>query len=383
MLAQALTTACGSPPSAAAPEQTDVVARAVGTNVALGKTMSTSGYTQVYGPGNANDGNATTYWEGTANAYPNTLTVTLGSNFDITQVVVQLNPDSVWATRTQNITVLGHNASTSTFSTLVAAANYTFNPASGNQITIPVTSTVSEVRLQFNSNTGSTGGQVAEFQVIGTASAGTATYALTVNGGTGGGSYAAGSVVNISANAAPSGQVFSSWSGGNAASFGNTSSASTTYTMGSAAASITANYTSAGTTGNKYEAESATLSGGAATTTNHANYAARASWRATGPWAPRPSSPSPRRARAGTTWACATATASRTPTSPSTSTAAGWCRASCPRPTATGTPGPTRRRRPTSTRAATRWPTSTTRVTAPTSTWTTSPWPPPACPSRT
>ncbi|WP_233261257.1 CARDB domain-containing protein [Vitiosangium sp. GDMCC 1.1324] len=267
---QLLISACGAQPSAPA-ENPGVVTSGLDTNVALGKSITTSGYTQVYAATNANDGNRTTYWEGTANAYPNTLTVNLGSNYTISSVVVQLNPDSVWGARTQNITVLGHNASTSTFSTLVAAANYNFDPATGNQVTIPLSTTASEVRLQFASNTGAPGGQVAEFQIFGSPAGGTTTYALTVNNGTGSGTYASGTVVNIAANTPPSGQVFNGWTGGVASSFGNINSASTTYTMTAAAATITATYTTA-TGGNKYEAESATLSGGAATTTNHNNY---------------------------------------------------------------------------------------------------------------
>ena len=271
MLLQMTTSACGTQTSAPALD-TGSVTQAVDQNVALGKPISTSGYTQTYAPANANDGNRTTYWEGTANAYPNTLTVNLGSNHTVSSIVLQLNPDSIWASRTQNITVLGHNASTSTFSTLVAAANYTFNPATGNQVTIPVTGTVSEVRLQFSSNSGSTGAQIAEFQVFGSPASGTVTYALTVNGGSGGGSYSAGTAVNITANAPPAGQVFSGWTGAAASSFGNVNSASTTFTMPSAAASISATYAPTGSTGNKYEAESATLSGGAVQTTNHAGY---------------------------------------------------------------------------------------------------------------
>jgi hypothetical protein len=266
-----MTSACGSQTSVPSADM-GVVAQAVDQNVALGKSITTSGYTQTYAATNANDGNRSTYWEGAANSYPNTLTVNLGSNHNISAIVLQLNPDSIWASRTQNLTVLGHNASTGTFSTLVAAANYTFNPATGNQVTIPVTGTVSEVRLQFASNTGSTGAQIAEFQVLGSPAAGTATYALTVNGGTGGGSYAAGTAVSISANAAPAGQIFSAWTGGSASSFGNVNAASTTYTMPAAASSITATYAPSGSTGNKYEAESAVLSGGAQATTNHAGY---------------------------------------------------------------------------------------------------------------
>ncbi|MDY7231024.1 CARDB domain-containing protein [Hyalangium rubrum] len=261
--------ACESPGQASG--DTGVVALALDQNVAQGKAITASSYTQVYAATNANDGNRGTYWEGAPNAYPNTLTVNLGGNHTLSSVVLQLNPDSIWGTRTQTLSVLGHNASTSTFSTLVGSATYTFNPASGNQVTIPVTATVSEVRLQFTANSGGTGGQLAEFQVFGTPSGGTTTYALTVNNGTGSGSYAAGTAVSISANAPPSGQVFNGWTGGVASSFGNASAASTTYTMTAAAATITATY-AASTGGSKYEAESATLSGGAGINSNHPGY---------------------------------------------------------------------------------------------------------------
>lgn len=269
MVLQLFVSACE--PQSAAPLELGVVTQGVDSNVALGKSISTSGYTQVYVPANANDGSRTTYWEGAPNAYPNTLTVNLGSNYVISSVVVQLNPDSIWGTRTQNIAVLGHNASTSTFSTLVAAATYTFNPATGNQVTIPVSATVSEVRLQFASNSGAPGGQVAEFQVFGSPAGGTQTYALTVNNGSGSGTYAAGTVVNIAANTPPAGQVFNGWTGGVASSYGNANSASTTYTMTAAATSITATYATS-TGGTRYEAESATLSGGAQFNNNHTGY---------------------------------------------------------------------------------------------------------------
>jgi uncharacterized protein YjdB len=69
------------------------------------------------------------------------------------------------------------------------------------------------------------------------------TYALTVGSGTGGGSYAVTTVVPISADAAPSGQVFDKWvltSGGG--SFADANSASTTFTMPARAATVTATY---------------------------------------------------------------------------------------------------------------------------------------------
>ncbi|MCG5435516.1 discoidin domain-containing protein [Micromonospora foliorum] len=137
-----------------------------GSNLATGKPITASGYVHTFVATNANDNNVATYWEGNGN--PSTLTVQLGANASLSQVVVKLNPDSAWGTRTQNITVLGRDQGSSSFTTLVGAANYTFNPGSGNTVTIPVSGAAADVRLSIASNTGAPAGQVAEFQVFGT-----------------------------------------------------------------------------------------------------------------------------------------------------------------------------------------------------------------------
>ncbi|MDR3314596.1 MAG: InlB B-repeat-containing protein [Oscillospiraceae bacterium] len=68
-----------------------------------------------------------------------------------------------------------------------------------------------------------------------------ATYALTVTNGTGSGSYAAGAVVSITANTAPTGKVFDKWTT-TSGTIANASSASTTFTMPAGAATVTATY---------------------------------------------------------------------------------------------------------------------------------------------
>lgn len=108
-----------------------------------------------------------TYWEGAGGSYPNLLTVDLGANANVTSIVLKLNPSAAWGTRTQTLEIQGREQSASGFTTIVPSANYTFNPATGNTVTIPVTATVKDVRLRITSNTGSSAGQVAEFQVIG------------------------------------------------------------------------------------------------------------------------------------------------------------------------------------------------------------------------
>jgi hypothetical protein len=139
-----------------------------GSNLAVGKTITASSNTQSFVAANANDGSVTTYWESGSGSYPATLAVSLGANASISSVVVKLNPDAAWATRTQTIEVLGKPQGGSAFTTLVASATYTFNPASGNVVNIPVIGTVSDVQLKFTANSGAPGAQVAEFEVIGT-----------------------------------------------------------------------------------------------------------------------------------------------------------------------------------------------------------------------
>jgi len=67
---------------------------------------------------------------------------------------------------------------------------------------------------------------------------------LTVVNGSGSGTYPAGKVVTISANAAPAGETFSDWTG---ATVANAAAPTTTLTMPSSSTTVTANYTNAPT----------------------------------------------------------------------------------------------------------------------------------------
>ncbi|KXK60539.1 Secreted glycosyl hydrolase [Micromonospora rosaria] len=139
-----------------------------GRNLAAGKPATASSTVHVFTAANAVDDDVTTYWEGAPGAYPSTLTVALGANASISAVVVKLNPDPAWGPRTQTFQILGREQAAAGFSTLVGAAAYSFSPAGGNTVTVPVSATAADVRLQFTANTGSANGQVAELQVIGT-----------------------------------------------------------------------------------------------------------------------------------------------------------------------------------------------------------------------
>ncbi|MEV7947699.1 CARDB domain-containing protein [Streptomyces rubiginosohelvolus] len=138
------------------------------TDLARGKTVTASGSHGGYPAANANDGKVDSYWE--SNGHPADLTVKLGADADLGSVVVKLNPDPIWATRTQDIQVLGRTQNGAAFTSLRARAGYVFNPGSNrNTVTIPVDGRVADLQLKFFSNTEAPGAQVAEIQVFGTA----------------------------------------------------------------------------------------------------------------------------------------------------------------------------------------------------------------------
>ncbi|HEY2672902.1 MAG TPA: discoidin domain-containing protein [Rugosimonospora sp.] len=135
-------------------------------NLALHKATAESSHTQVYGSGNAVDGDPNTYWESANNAFPQWLQVDLGATVGARRVVLKVPPPSAWGTRTQTLSVSG-SVDGSSFATVVGSAGYTFNPATGNTatITFPSTASVRYLRLTFTGNTGWPAGQVSEFEV--------------------------------------------------------------------------------------------------------------------------------------------------------------------------------------------------------------------------
>jgi len=133
-------------------------------DLAQGQPATASGYTQTYTPANAVDGNTSTYWESSNNAFPQWLQLDLGSATKVGRLVLDLPPSSAWATRTQTLSVSG-STDGSTFSTLAPSASYTFNPSSGNTATITFSAaSVRYLRLTFTANTGWAAGQLSELQ---------------------------------------------------------------------------------------------------------------------------------------------------------------------------------------------------------------------------
>ncbi len=140
-------------------------AAAASVNLALGKTLTASSFTQVYGPGNANDGNKATYWESNNNAFPQWIQADLGSSVGVNQVVLRL-PDG-WGARDQTLKVQG-STNNSAFTDLTASKAYTFNSAGANSVTISFdTTTQRYVRILITANSQQPGGQLSELEVYG------------------------------------------------------------------------------------------------------------------------------------------------------------------------------------------------------------------------
>ncbi|MFG2839985.1 discoidin domain-containing protein [Streptomyces zaomyceticus] len=138
-----------------------------GSNLAVGRAVEASSATGSFTAANANDNNTATYWEGGGGSYPQTLTLKLGANADLDKLVLKLDPAQAWQARNQTIEVLGREQSATAFTGKVAARSYSFDPASGNTVTIPLTARLADVQLRFTANSGAPAGQIAEFQAIG------------------------------------------------------------------------------------------------------------------------------------------------------------------------------------------------------------------------
>ncbi|QDY08030.1 mycodextranase [Micromonospora sp. HM134] len=155
-----------TPPPTTTPPSTPPPTTAPPTgNLAAGRPVAETSHADVYGVGNTVDGNPATYWESTNNAFPQSVTVDLGSARTVGRVVLRLPASAAWQTRTQTVAVLG-STDGSSFTTLKAAAGYPFDPAAGNSVSIALPSGDRRfVRLTFTGNTGWPAGQLSEFEV--------------------------------------------------------------------------------------------------------------------------------------------------------------------------------------------------------------------------
>lgn len=134
-------------------------------NLAKGRPATATGSQDVYTPGKAVDGDANSYWESGNNAFPQSLTVDLGSREAVRRLVLKLPPSSAWGARTQTVTVLG-STDGSNFSTVVGPTGYRFDPATGNTVTValPAGTGLRHLRLSVSANTGWPAAQFSEVE---------------------------------------------------------------------------------------------------------------------------------------------------------------------------------------------------------------------------
>ncbi len=133
-------------------------------NLAKGGPASATGSQDVYTPGKAVDGDANSYWESANNAFPQSWTVDLGAAEPVRRLVLKLPPQSAWQARTQTVTVLG-STDGSTYTTVVGAQGYRFDPATGNTATVSLPGTsLRYLRLSVSANTGWPAGQFSEVE---------------------------------------------------------------------------------------------------------------------------------------------------------------------------------------------------------------------------
>ncbi|MFI0507843.1 discoidin domain-containing protein [Streptomyces albogriseolus] len=135
-------------------------------NLALNRPATATGSQDVYTPGKAVDGAPNTYWESANHAFPQTLTIDLGATRTVRRVVLKLPPQAAWQARTQTLSVQG-STDGSAYTTLAAAREYRFDPATGNTVTVQVDGSPRHLRLHVTGNTGWPAAQFSEVEVYG------------------------------------------------------------------------------------------------------------------------------------------------------------------------------------------------------------------------
>jgi len=146
------------------------------------------------------------------------------------------NHDALDIAAGRNFAFAGASVLTITSSGGAATGTYTL-VTGGNNITGSAPATVN-----LPTNWAATVSISGNSLLLNVTSAGATTYLLTVNNGTGGGRYAAGTAVPIAANAPAPGYHFVNWTTADGGSFADANAASTTYTMPANPATVTANY---------------------------------------------------------------------------------------------------------------------------------------------
>lgn len=154
----AVTTATTTRHSAAAATTTP-------TDLALGKTESSSSHAGSFVASNVIDGNAGTYWQSQVDSgsFTEWVQVDLESATKVSKIVMRLPPS--WSSRTQTIEIYGLATGYDAF-VIEPTSTYSFDRASGNTVTVTFAALSTRyVQLVITGNSVLDAGQMGEVQI--------------------------------------------------------------------------------------------------------------------------------------------------------------------------------------------------------------------------
>jgi hypothetical protein len=162
-------------PRASSPSPSPSATAVTPVDLALGRPITASGSSSSP-PANAVDGDSVTVWQGATgpggslNRRTQRITVDLGTPASIGRIVLCLPPQAAWPARTETLSISGGTsggADDVSYQTIVGATGYTFDPATGNTVTITVPPVdVRYVQFEVSANTGASAGQLSEIEIF-------------------------------------------------------------------------------------------------------------------------------------------------------------------------------------------------------------------------
>jgi hypothetical protein len=152
-------------PNATVPEAPE------GDNLALGASAKANGFTDVYQPSYAIDGDRAggSYWEGKAFELAggsDTFQVTMDKAVEFNTICIKLNENKVWAKRTQTFSIEGSDDGKN-WKEILPSTEYKFDPKTGNFVVASFDKVKYKcVQITFTANSGAVGGQMAELEIF-------------------------------------------------------------------------------------------------------------------------------------------------------------------------------------------------------------------------
>lgn len=138
-----------------------------GVNVALKGSCQSGGHQDVYLANKAVNGDTKgpSYWEGAAGVWPNWFSVDFGDVYPVYCIKVSLCPAKVWSKRTQEFSV-SVSTDGENYTEVSAKTVHQFDPLYGNYVIVEFDEIEAQyIKLEFHSNSGATGPQMAELEV--------------------------------------------------------------------------------------------------------------------------------------------------------------------------------------------------------------------------